>query len=79
MVSRQGFNAGPQPHAIRGVQLHRGRAHGVRAGLQARDWSVARRAGERAERDARYLHPLRAHESQPRFLDAHDHQVQVSA
>lgn len=45
----------------------------MRARLQARDRAVARRAGQRAQRNARHLYTIRPHESQPRFLDAHDH------
>lgn len=55
------------------MQLHGGRAHGVRARLQARDGAVARRAGQRAQRDARHLHTVRADEGQPGLVDAHDH------
>lgn len=69
----QGVYAGPQPHAVGGVQLHGGGAHGVRAGLQARDRPVARRARQRAQRNARHLHSVRAYESQPRILDAYDY------
>lgn len=74
----QGIDAGALSHAVSGVQLHGGRAHGVRAGLQARDRPVARRARQRAQRHARHIHTLRAHEGFARLLDAHDHQVQVS-
>lgn len=64
------------PGVDAGVQLHRGRHHGVRARLQARDRALALGAHVRPERHARGLHTVRPDEGQPGLVDADDHQVQ---